>query len=323
MFSYRFFLKQAWNITKRYRHLWFFGIFAALTAIGGEYQIIAQGLNSQPGGVFVSNGFLMLYTLFNPSFYAGLGNLALANPAAFWSLLAIFVLTLVLIAIMIYLAMVSEAALVEQSAQIIISKKKKEKLSISDGITSGNHHFWRVLALNITNNVTILLSFFLISLPLVFLMIKDAGYLTFIYLLLFLIFIPLSLSIALIVKYAIAARVLENKSFVASLEKGWKIFKNNWLVSLEMALILFLINFAVGIVTLTVLFLFFLPLLLLSMQLYAPFLIALSFLLILAVMVVAASILNTFQIASWTGLYLHLLENKGRSKLERLFQRSR
>ena len=107
------------------------------------------------------------------------------------------------------------------------------------------------------------------------------------------------------------------------MEKGWKIFQNNWLVSLEMSLILFLINFAVGIVTIAVISLFFLPLLLLSLQLYLPLLTALSFILTLAAMLVAASIFNTFQISTWTSLYIHLQEKKGLSKLERIFQRQR
>lgn len=323
MFSYRFFLKQAWNITKRYRHLWFFGIFASLTAIGGEYQIIAQGMNHNPGGSFVSTGFFIFYSLFDPNFYQGIGELATSNPSLLWSILSVTLLVLALVVVMAYLAITSQAALVEQSARIMLSKKKKEDLSISEGLVSGRKHFWRVLALNITNNVVITLSFFIISLPLVFLLITDTSALALAYTLLFVIFVPISLSIALIIKYAIAARVLENRSFVSSLAKGWTLFQKNWLVSLEMALLLFLINFAVGVLTIAAIFLFFLPLLILSLQIYAPMLTALSFILTISTMIVAASILNSFQISVWTGLYLHLQEKKGRSKLERIFQRKR
>jgi hypothetical protein len=130
MFSYRFFLKQAWNISRRYRHLWFFGIFASLTAIGGEYQIIAQGMNTSPGGSFVSTGFYLFYNLFDPNFYAGLRELAISNPAALWSLISALLLVIAIIAVMVYLAMTSQAAIIEQSAQIIIGKKKKLNLSI-------------------------------------------------------------------------------------------------------------------------------------------------------------------------------------------------
>lgn len=323
MFSYRFFIKQAWRITKNYRHLWFFGIFAAFTALGGEYQIIAQGMNNEPGGSLVSSGLFIIYSLFNPSFWMGIAEIAAANPAALWSLISVLLLVLALVAIMAYLAIISQAAIVEQSARISLSKKKKEDLSISEGLVEGRPHFWRVLALNISSHIIITLSFTIISLPLALLLITDTGALTLAYTLLFIVFVPISLAIAFIIKYAIAAQVLEGLSFVSALTKGWKIFNKNWLVSLEMALILFIINFAVGIVTLAAIFLFFLPLLILSLQLYAPVLTAISVIMTLIAMVVAASILNTFQISAWTSLYLHLQEKKGLSKLERIFKRKR
>jgi hypothetical protein len=47
---------------------------------------------------------------------------------------------------------------------------------------------------------------------------------------------------------------------------------------------------------------------------------AFSLILIIACMIIAASILNTFQISTWTSLYLHLLKKRGISKLERLFK---
>jgi hypothetical protein len=321
MFSYRIFLKQAWNITRKYRHLWFFGIFASLTAIGGEYQLISQGFTAKPGGHFLDNGIFMLYNLFNPTFYSSLGQLITTNPAAFWSLISVIVLAVLLVLVMIYLAITSQAALVEQSARLILSKKKTESLSINEGISFGRRHLWPVLGLNIANSLIISLCLLIISLPLVFLLITDSSALSLTYSILFIIFVPIALAIALIMKYAIAAQVLENLSFIASIEKAWKIFHKNWLVSLEMALMLFLINFTVGLFTLIVISLFFVPLLLLSLQLYAPVLMALSLILIIASMIIVASILNTFQISAWTSLYLHLQQKRGISKLERLFKR--
>ncbi|MDP3836708.1 MAG: hypothetical protein Q8Q67_01245 [bacterium] len=320
MFSYRFFLKQAWNITKTYRHLWFFGIFAAFIAIGGEYQILGSGMNSEPGGLFASSGFLLLYTLFNPTLYQGIAEMASGNPAAFWAIASVLALALVMTLVMVYLAIVSQAAIVMQSARAMVSKKKDLEMTISEGLVGGRRHFWKVLAINITSCVTISLSFFIISLPLVFLFFTDTTVLAIAYIILFIVFVPIALSIALIMKYAIASRVLEGTGYTASLENGWEIFRKNWLVSLEMALILFIINFAVGILTLIVLFLFFIPLFVFSLQLYAPFLTALSSMLIIVVMIVVASILNTFQISTWTSLFLHLQTKRGRSKIERLFQ---
>lgn len=323
MFSYRIFLKQAWSITKKYRHLWFFGIFASLTAIGGEYQLITQGFNAKPGGHFVDNGIFTLYNLFNPTFYSSLGQLASSNPSAFWSLISVVVLAILLVLVMVYLAITSQAALVEQSARLILSKKKNEKLSINEGITFGRRHLWPVLGLNLANSFIISACLLIISLPLVFLFVTDSSAIALTYSVLFIIFVPIALAIALIMKYAIASQVLDSNSFIVSIEKAWKIFHRNWLVSLEMAIILFLINFIVGLGTLILISLFFIPLLLLSFQLYAPLLMIISFILIIASMIIVASILNTFQISAWTSLYLHLQQKRGISKLERFFKRNR
>jgi len=319
MFSYRTFIKQAWQISKRYHHLWFFGIFASLLAIGGEYQIITQSATSHPGGSFISSGNLILQSLFNSSFYEGLSLLISENPAAFWALISITLLSLALIVIMIYLAILSQSALVSQSAQILMSKKKKENLSINDGLKEARPHFWRVLALNLSSYIIVTFSLFLFSLPLVFLLVIDSIALGFAYTLLFIIFAPIALSLALVIKYAIAARVLEKLSFVSSLQKGLHIFKENWLVSLEMALILFLINFLTGVATLFFIALFFLPMLFVALQFYAPVMAAFSLILSISTMLIIASWLNTFQISAWTSLYLHLQDKKGISKLERLF----
>lgn len=323
MFSYRLFLKQAWNITKKYRYLWFFGIFASLLSIGGEYQLITQSATTKPGGSFLSNGNIIWQIILSPDFYQGFVNLATENSAALLAVICIFLLSIGLAVIMLYLAVLSQSAIVSQSAQILLNKKKKTNLNISDGLAEAKPHFWRVLGLNLFSYIIIVLSLFLISLPLVFLIITDTLAISIAYTLLFIIFAPIALSIALLIKYAIAARVLENTSLISSIQKGFKIFQNNWLVSLEMALILFIINFAVGIVTLFFIALLFMPMLFIAIQFYAPVLAAISLVLSIGTMLVVASWLNTFQISTWTGLYLHLQDKKGRSKLERLFAKKK
>lgn len=319
MFSYRLFIKQAWNITKKYKHLWFFGIFASLLAIGGEYQLITQSATASPGGYFLSDGNIIMQVLLSADFYRGFASLAIENSAALLAIIGILLLSLVLVAVMVYLAVLSQSAIISHSAQILLSKKKKEIFNINDGLNDAKKHFWRVLGLNLLNGAVISLALFLISLPLVFLLLTDTVMLGVAYTLLFIVFTPIALSIALLIKFAIAARVLEGKSFMSSLQKGLKMFKDNWLVSLEMALILFIINFIVGIITLFFIALLFMPMLFIGIQFYAPMLAALSLVLSIGTMLVIASWLNTFQISTWTGLYLHLQDKRGRSKLERLF----
>ena len=323
MFSYRLFLKQALDITKKYRYLWFFGIFASLLSIGSEYQLITQSATAKPGGSFLSNGNIIWQIILSPDFYQGFATLAAENRAALLAVICIFLLSVGLAITMLYLAILSQSAIISHSAQILLNKKKKNNLNISDGLADAKQHFWRVLGLNLFSYVTIIFSLFLISLPLVFLIITDTLAISIAYTLLFIIFAPVALSIALIIKYAIASRVLENTSLIASIQKGLQVFKNNWLVSLEMALILFIINFIVGIITLFLIALLFMPMLFISLQFYSPILAAISLVLSIGTMLVVASWLNTFQIAAWTSLYLNLQDTKGKSKLERLFAKKK
>ena len=44
MSLYRPILKKAWSISKRYKSLWFFGLFATIISSGGEYEIISRSI---------------------------------------------------------------------------------------------------------------------------------------------------------------------------------------------------------------------------------------------------------------------------------------
>jgi len=105
------------------------------------------------------------------------------------------------------------------------------------------------------------------------------------------------------------------------LESAGRLFRDNWLVSVEMAVIIFLIDFLASGVVLVILSLFFLPLLLLGLILQLNWLIILIMLLAIVVIVVFGSALATFQTASWTVLFLRLKERGVLAKLERLFRR--
>ena len=93
-----------------------------------------------------------------------------------------------------------------------------------------------------------------------------------------------------------------------------------------MAFILFFFNFLVGL-CLVVVFLIlavpflFLALLLIKSGMFFNFglLLAISILVYLAIIAVVGSALATFQISSWTGLFIKLVGRGGTSKLVRMF----
>ncbi len=324
MFSYRILLKQAWAITWEYKYLWFLGLFVSLVAGGGawEYQVITQNLGqSQIDGSFMRLGSILAVGDVIKNFFLGLISLFRQD---FWTVLGVFsiiLISVVIITFFVWMAITSQAAMISSLKKIITAKKKPENLTIQNSLTEGYRHFWPVLGLNIFIKSLIYIIVFLISLPLLFMVVSDSLILYITYIIIFVAFIPIAMGLSLLIKYAIAYKVIENKSFVSSLEHSVRLFRNNWLVSLEMAVILFLLNFFFSGIALIALSLILLPLFLIGMIFNLFWLTILALFLAIAIVVIFGSVLTTFQTATWINLFLRLKEKGGLAKLERLFSR--
>ena len=324
MFSYRSILKQSLSISWKHKYLWFFGLFASLAVAGGsmEYQFFNQSTGQGLiNGTYQSLAGLFALSELCTSVWYGIIDLFSQDIVILINTLTILLLTLTIIFVFVWLAISSQAALVDSVKKIITPKKKSNILSIQAGLTVGSIHFWSVLGLNILIKILIGFSFFIMSLPLLFLALSDNVSFIIAYSILFVIFVPVALSLSLIVKYAITARVLENKSVVASLEQGYTLFRKNWLISLEVALILYIISFVATLTLLILLSLLFLPLLLIGMFFTIYWLVFLMLFFFLIALAIFGSFFTTFQISTWTDLYVNLTNNKGLAKLERIFQK--
>jgi len=324
MLSYRNLLKKTWNISLKNKYLWVFGLFASLAATSGsiEYQILSKNLsrNLVDGSYLQLNNILSLGDLMQ-GLGAGLSILFIQDPWIILNALTLIIVSITLIVSFVWLAISSQVALVDHVKKILGPKKKTHILSIQEGLTIGNKKFWPVLGLNVLIKIAVSLVFFIISIPLLFMLLSNTTGLIVTYLILFVFLVPVAVSLALMIKYAIAYNVLENESFLASLEKGWKLFIKNWLVSLEMAVMLFIINFLFGIAALIVISVLFFPLFLIGAMFNMIWLSILMLLFGILVVILLGSFLTTFQTATWTTLFVELNKKKGTAKLERLFQR--
>ena len=324
MFSYRTLFKQAWLVTWHYKYLWFFGLFAAIVASSGawEYQVFSQSVNYgliEGSYVRLSNVLEMWYL--TKGFLLGLVDLWHYDFLTIINVLSIIIVTATLIISFVWLSVTSQAALVIETKKLLNNKKKSLVLSLRAGFSEGHRYFWRLLGLNILIKFLITIAFFIVSLPLLFLALKDTSAMTIAYTILFVVFIPVSVSLSLIIKYAIAYIVLNKKHAVTSLELGAKLFHQNWLISVEAAIMLFIINFLASLVFVIILAIPFIPLLFFALVFNMIWLIYLIIFLTFAAVIVFGSILSTFQVASWTNLFLQLSDKGGQAKLERLFGR--
>lgn len=324
MFSYRSILKQAWVISWKHKYLWFFGLFASLAVAGGtmEYQFASHGLGQGLiNGSFDKLDGLLAASIILQALWSGIVNLFNQNIFIILNTFSVTLLLLTFLVVFVWLAISSQAALVDNVKKIINAKKNLDISSIREGLTIGSRHFWPVLGLNILIKLLIGFCFFIISLPLLLMTLNDSSWFIVLYTIFFVIFIPIAVSLSLVVKYAISYQVLENKSFVISLEHAWRLFKKNWLISLETALLLFAINFLASFLLLLILFILFFPLILVSLLFSLTWLMFILFGLSLLVTVAFGSLLTTFQVSAWTDLFLNLRENQGLAKLERFFSR--
>lgn len=328
MFLYRNILKQSLKISWKNKYLWFFGLFAAFLGNGGDFEIIFRQSENEiipKLKSFVETGIFSGNTLVN------IGILTKNDPVTAIVFFIIFLVISISICFLIWLSIISQSVLVKNSAKIIASKTVKKIAGftmIKEGILREAKNFWKIFGLNIFLKLMVILLFLIISLPIIILTKKIAYSASMLFIILFIILMPIALMFSFIIKYAICFAIIKEKSFVDSIKEGWSLFVKNWLVSIEMAFILFFINFLFGFIIILFLLILAVPFLFfifaISEFLYLInfwFVAIFGFILIMIVIMGGGAMLSTFQIASWTGMYIKLMDKEGVSKLERIAEK--
>jgi ABC-type sugar transport system permease subunit len=244
MSLYRKIFKEALHATWKNKYLWFFGLFAALFGTSSDYEIISRFLTGD-SSVFGWQAIQGTNVLSIQTFRT-ISDFMTEDPLSFMLTMFVALFILVLVVFLVWLATVSQVALVTNAAALSAGKKTGFK----DGIEAGGKNFWPVFGLNIFNKALISIVFLIVGLPLALSAGRSLVAYNFFYLLVFIVFVPVAIIISFIVKYAIAYKVIKSKSLLDSLKKSWQLFVENWLVSVEMAFVLFALNFFYGLAVL-------------------------------------------------------------------------
>jgi len=323
MSLYRNIIKKAINNTWQNRYLWFFGLFAALLiGSGSEFSILYRGLSGESQGAFFPGIRSIMETgVFSAQTIPNLGRLFMEEPFSVIMIMLVGTIVLILFAFLVWLTIISQAALVNNSA-LIIGKKKN---NFQDGINAGMKNFWSVFSLNLIVRLFVYIIFLLVSLPLILSAGRNVAGSNLAFGILFLLFIPVAVALSFIIKYAIAYSVIKRTDIFESIKLGWDLFAKNWIISLEMAFLLFFINFVAGFLIIVSLLILAVPVLFLGfilLKVGAGFafglVMMLGFFLFLAAIGISGALLATFQISAWTGLFIELISKGGASKLSRL-----
>ncbi|MBU0636816.1 MAG: hypothetical protein ABH818_01110 [Patescibacteria group bacterium] len=322
MLSYRNVLKQSWQITWRNKYLWIFGIFAALLGNGGEYEILSRSLSGDDHAIWPSFYRVIQTGVFGKQTFNNVIQWMNEDILSFLMMSGVVLAILVISCFLIWLIMVSQIAIVNNAGNII----KRKKNNFQDGVNSGTKNFWSILGLNVISKIIICLLLILISLPIIFFVNKISIAMTgLLFSILFIIFVPIAISLSFIIKYAIAYVVVKNSSLINAFKQAWQLFMNNWIISLETALILFFINFVAGLAIALVILAMAIPFLSLGIIVYLLtsevgfwVIAVLAFISALLLIGVGGAMLAVFQISSWTGLFVELVKNGGTAKIIRV-----
>jgi hypothetical protein len=331
MFLYRDILKKSLAITFTHRNLWFFGIFAALLGGVGQYTMaMSRSPEDWTTSIFSALAIFLGQNgngdVFSNLFYLFQNNL----PAAI--IFSCFFLIIIIVTLFLFwLAIVCQGGLINNAAVIIKNNGRKEGAFLRDGLEKGIDKFWPVLGFNLIGACLTCFFAALAGLPLVFMTAYATVDVFLIYILLFVVFIPLALIISFLVKYSIIFSLVKGKKFVDSFIEACRLFDKYWLVSLETALLLFIIDFlgvfvlALLILILAIPYVFVMRLLSLTFLVvvgaggFFPFALYIGLFLALIAVVLGGAIVTVFQTVAWTDVFINLVDKKGgMAKLERL-----
>lgn len=318
--TYRSILKKSFRFTMRHKSLWFVGFWVAIFGNGGAYEIFIKNIRrALEGNISLFNTpSLFAQSLMGDTIITRLQNLILSlNP----------LLNLGLIIVLfglIYLAITAEGVLIK-SVYDRIKLKRKPRIK-QTWIKTRAKFFDLLLAIVLFKGGGILLAFS-ISLPFA-LLLQNIANLSFAISLLvaaFMIFTPLAIIVSFLVKYIIIFIIIKNYTPLTAFIASIKLFKNNWLITLENALILFALNFAFGFIALFAAIIVSFPIIAaIAVIVYPLALPEGHFITIIAwvsmiLLPILGSALAVFQMSAWTALWTKLVSlRKIHSKLARL-----
>lgn len=314
---YRDIISQAAHIARRHKFLWWFGLFTLF--LGGK---------SVEFELFFSDARLLGESLspFSASFWqlqtwASLQENLLGVPGGPW---VFFLVALLLFLVLVILVVISQGALIDGTAQLNSGKT----YSLSAGVDAGRKHFSGLLGVNVLGKVLQYLIIIFIGAIIFFISpSRSAAALTY-SVFLFLVATPVAMVLSMLMKYGQIEVMLYGASVGQAWSRAWTTFKGNWLVSVEMAALLFLLYFAVGVVAMLVAAVATLPVLLFLLagavffETYTLMAIYVSvfYLATVVAVIIGGLFFATTNYAAWTLLYLHLKQSKERvrPKAERL-----
>lgn len=331
MNNYKQIFGQAWKMTWHNRFFWFLGFLTIFFGGSIELELFDNFLGNK--NIFFDINNFSTGGLFQLNFLTNLSQTAVNDFGGFLTIIGAFLGFAILFALMVLMASFSQTILINRVYKM--NRIDNHIDSTSNGIKKIiNEHKEQLVpisVLNIIYKIFVYFIFILISLPIMLTMKDPTLWSDGIYLVLFILLIPLAIIVAMIVKYAISYISVFNDSFKEAMKKAFRLFKSNWLASVEMSFALFIISVVGTIAAMIILYAIYIPLGTLTVFLSTTVSQNLLYpcyggtiILLLAIFFILASILNTFYTISWANLFFDFNKNgQNKSKIIEVFDKFR
>lgn len=315
---YRKIYLQSWQIVKKNWYLLIFGLFVSL--LGFKEIKILFNLNALEGD-FITYGVLYWLDIFKSLFTI---NFSVESIPLILSILGVFII----FAILLVLVISSQGALIKATAD---NEKKFKKGKFVEYLQIGLENFWKLFGLIMLNSGILILLISGIILPLIYILTENS-YSGLINLLLsiltFFILVPLLVIVSLVTRYGASYIVIKkNKLFTAFLN-GWRLFKTNWIISIENALFLLLVTIVYILAISIVITIIAVPFLILASILGAINSFLFSFIVmagsfsVIIILLLTTALWGAYYNIIWTNTFLKLVSKvKTHSKVHRVLKR--
>jgi hypothetical protein len=308
-------LKFAWTHPSH----WVLGIFAAVLFSGGALDIFLKFWNAvqkQGNEIFIGNTISNLWRA------AEFSSVSVPWIMYIKAVLAI-AFFLIIIAAIVMFSCACQGALVHAIGTYKTNKQK----SLKSALHVGGKAIIPIAVLNLIFIFIIWIARFGVSYPLSLLLGNDSVLFTVIYILAFMIFAALILGLGVLQIYALNAIILQDAPLAAALERGWKMIREHWLVTIETIIVQSVTIIALAAVAAIVALILTFPAIVLFVFSYISlsinmfyFSIILFFIITISFALFTTGFTVAFQYATWTMMYHKFGEGGVVPKIHRIFK---
>jgi len=276
---------NSWQLIKKNSSLVVFGLFASVLGFMQEIKILTN-LNK------VDTDFITTNIIQWTSILSKFATENLSLQAFFY-----YMLFFLMAAIMLVIIISSQGALIH-------SVKNNKKPNFKASLQLGVEKFWPLLGMHILNSLVSVFFIVVVIEPIIyFLSVSYVGELLYflISVVTFFLLVPLAIMLSFVTRYGAAYIVLKDQKLIDAFISAWTLFKINWLVTIENALLLIVFSIVYGLLLSGAVAVALVPLLLLSLLL--SFINPIAFFIIFAIGMIAAIVVLIIGISLYSAYY--------------------